>query len=401
MLKPIRLFNAHPAAALATAAALVLSACGGGGGSSGGSGTLAMSLTDAPTCGYSNVYVTITKLSVNQSSTASATDAGWIDIPVTAQRVDLVTLQNGVLAQLGQTPLPEGKYTQMRLLLADNASATAGQPIPNSIVPTGGSETALTTPSGQKTGLKLNVDIDVAANQLADFVVDFNVCKSIVTAGASGKYLLKPVLSVTPNFVSGVKGSVDASIATGANTMVMLETPGTATQAPVVVKATSPKSSGIFLLEPVSPGTYDLVVTSSGHVTSVVTGVVVTADTLTTVGGAINPPASVLADGTLSGNVTPADAMLAVTQTLGSGATAATIEVVGGPADATTGAYSYKVPVGAVSVAPYAAGTLTFTSDLGNTGKYTVSATSGTSTKSSTLLTVGAGATVVTNFTFP
>ncbi len=398
MFKPIRLFNAHPAAALATAAALVLSACGGGGGGSGGSGTLAMSLTDAPTCGYSNVYVTITKLSVNQSSTASATDAGWIDIPVTAQRVDLVTLQNGVLAQLGQTPLPEGKYTQMRLLLADNASATAGQPIPNSIVPTGGSETALTTPSGQQTGLKLNVDIDVAANQLADFVVDFNVCKSIVTAGASGKYLLKPVLSVTPHFVSGVKGSVDASIATGANAMVMLETPGTAAQAPVVVKATSPDSSGNFLLEPVSPGTYDLVVTSSGHVTSVVTGVIVTADTLTTVGGAINPPASVLADGTLSGNVTPADAMLAVTQTLVSGAT---IDVAGGPADSTTGAYSYKVPVGAVSVAPYATGTLTFNSDSGTAGKYTVSATSGTSTKPSTLLTVGAGATVVTNFTFP
>jgi hypothetical protein len=402
MFRPSRQIAKYPLAALAGAAALALTACGGGGGSSGsGGGTLAMSLTDAPTCGYSNVYVTITKLSVNQSSTASATDAGWVDVPITPQRIDLVTLQNGVLAQLGQTPLPAGKYTQMRLLLADNASAGAGQPIPNSVVPTGGSETALTTPSAQQTGLKLNVDIDVAANQLADFVVDFNVCKSIVAAGASGKYLLKPVLSVTPHFVSGVKGSVDASIATGADTMVMLETPGTATQAPVVVKATAPDSTGNFLLEPVAPGTYDLVVTSGGHVTSVVTGVVVSTDTLTTVGGAISPPLSVLADGTLSGQVTPADAMLAVTLTLGSGANAATIEIVGGPADSVTGAYSYKVPVGAVSVAPYATGTLSFTSDLVNAGKYNVSATSGTVTKSSSLLTVGAGLTVTTNFSFP
>ena len=211
MSKPLKSFITRPTAALATAVTLALTACGGGGSAGGGSGTLAMSLTDAPACGYSNVFVTITKLSVNQSSSASVTDAGWVDIPVTAQRVDLVSLQNGVLAQLGQTPLPEGKYTQMRLLLADNASASAGQPIPNSVIPTGGSESALTTPSAQQTGLKLNVDIDVAADKLADFVIDFNVCKSIVAAGASGKYLLKPVLAVTPHYVSGVKGSVDAS----------------------------------------------------------------------------------------------------------------------------------------------------------------------------------------------
>lgn len=395
MSKPLKSFITRPTAALATAVTLALTACGGGGSAGGGSGTLAMSLTDAPACGYSNVFVTITKLSVNQSSSASVTDAGWVDIPVTAQRVDLVSLQNGVLAQLGQTPLPEGKYTQMRLLLADNASASAGQPIPNSVIPTGGSESALTTPSAQQTGLKLNVDIDVAADKLADFVIDFNVCKSIVAAGASGKYLLKPVLAVTPHYVSGVKGSVDASIAGAANATVLLEQGGK------VVKATAPDSTGSFLLEPVAPGTYDLVVTSSGHVTSVVTDVVVTTDTLTTVGTPIKSPASILADGTLSGTVTPVDAMLSVTQKVGSGVTSRTIEVTGGPANATTGAYAYVVPVGAVSVAPYATGTLTFGSDVANAGQYNVSATSGTVTKSSALLTVAAGATVATNFMFP
>lgn len=399
MFKAFQFASRYKFLGLAAAASVAVAACGGGGSSPSSGGSLAMSLTDAPSCGYSNVFVTITKLSVNQSSTASTTDAGWVDIPVPTQRVDLVTLQNGVLAQLGQTPLPEGKYTQMRLLLADNTSAQAGQPIPNSVVPTGGSETALTTPSAQQSGLKLNVDIDVAANQLADFVLDFNVCKSIVAAGASGKYLLKPVLSVTPHFVSGVKGSVDASIATSAQ--VMLETPGTSSQAPVVVKATAPDSTGNFLLEPVAPGTYDLVVTSSGHVTSVVTGVVVSGSTVTTMSTPIAPAASALADGTLGGTVTPADAMLSVTQIVGSGATAGTIEVAGGPADSTTGAYSYKMPVGPVSVAPYAIGTLMFISDAGNAGRYTVSATSGTATKSSALLTLGAGLNVSSNFSFP
>ena len=381
------------------AAALALSACGGGGSSSGGTGTLSMSLTDAPACGYSAVNVTITKLSVNQSSTASVTDPGWIDIPIATQRVDLLSLQNGVLAKLGQVPLAPGKYTQMRLLLADNASAAAAQPIPNSVVPTGKAETALTTPSAQQTGLKLNVDINIAADQLADFVIDFNACKSVVSAGASGKYLLKPVLSVTPNFISAVKGSVDASIASGANTSILLEQPGTATSAPVVVKATAPDSAGNFVLGPVAPGTYDLVITANGHATAVVTGVAVQSGLVTIVGSAINPPSSTT--GTIGGFVTaaaPIDATLAATQALTTGGT---IEVASASADSVTGAYSFILPVGAVSVAPYTTGALTFAADASTAGKYVVSATSGTTTKSSSLLSLTAGATLTAGFTFP
>ena len=389
----------HALAASVAAAALALSACGGGGSSSGATGTLALSLTDAPACGYSAVNVTITKLSVHQSSTASVTDGGWIDIPITTQRVDLLTLQNGVLAKLGQVPLAPGKYTQMRLLLADNDGVPAGQPIPNSVVPIGQPEALLTTPSGQQSGVKLNVDIDIAADQLADFVIDFNACKSVVSAGASGKYLLKPVLSVTPHFISGVKGSVDASIATGANTAVLLEKPGTATSAPVVVKATAPDSAGNFVLDPVAPGTYDLVVTANGHVTAVVTGVVVQSGLVTIVGSAINPPASL--SGTIGGVVTavaPIDATLAATQVLTGGAT---IEVAGANANAVTGAYALVLPVGAVSVAPYTTGALAFAADASTAGKYTINATSGAATKSSSLLSLAANATLTAGFTFP
>ena len=396
-LKPAH-FMRHTIYASVAAVALALSACGGGG-SSATNGTLALSLTDAPSCGYSAVNVTITKLSVHQSSTASVTDAGWIDIPITTQRVDLLTLQNGVLAKLGQVPLAPGKYTQMRLLLADNASAAAGQPIPNSVVPTGKAETALTTPSAQQSGLKLNVDINIAADQLADFVVDFNACKSIVSAGASGKYLLKPVLSVTPNFVSGVKGTVDASIATGANTTVLLEQPGTATSAPVVVKATAPDNAGNFLLGPVAPGTYTLVVTANGHTTAVVTGVVVQTSLVTIVGSAINPPLSLT--GTIGGVVVaaaPVDAALVTTQALASGGT---IDVASTNADTVSGAYSFVLPVAAASIAPYTVGALTFAADASSAGKYTINATAGTTTKSSSLLTLTAGAALSAGFTFP
>jgi hypothetical protein len=249
----------------------------------------------------------------------------------------------------------------------------------------------------------MNVDINIAPDQMADFVVDFNACKSVVSAGASGMYLLKPVVSVTPNFISGVRGTVDASIegGTGANTQVMLEQPGTSTQAPMVVKATTPDASGNYLLAPVAPGTYDLVVTSNGHATSVVTGVVVQSQLVTTIPGPINPPVS--AAGTQGGTVTtglaPIDASLVARQTLTAGGT---IEVAFAAADSVLGTYSFALPVGAPVVAPYVTGALTFTADTSAAGKYTIVATSGSfAPKSSGLLTVAAGPNVPVDFTFP
>jgi hypothetical protein len=382
------------AAGLCSAA--LLSACGGGGGDSADNGTLHLSITDAPSCGYDAVNVTIQKIRVHQSTTANDTDSGWSEVVLSpAKRVDLLTLTNGVLEELGQTPLPAGKYQQMRLVLAANDSAN---PMANSVVPTGQSEVALTTPSGQQTGVKMNVDIDIAANKMADFVIDFDACKSVVHAGASGHYLLKPVVKVIPQYISGVVGYVDASLG-GAVTGVSLQ------QAGVVVKATMPDSTGKFTLAPVAPGTYDLVVTSPGHATAVVTGVTVTTDTVTTLNAAasgINPPVSTTgtAAGAVTTGVSPIDAVVAVTQTLTAGSK---IEVVSGPVDGTTGAYSDTLPTAAPVVAPYVAlpGTLTFAADSAVAGKYGLAATSGGVTKTAGPITVGAGATVTTNFTFP
>lgn len=186
-----------------------LTACGGG--SSGGvdssgsgsstvngdsdTGTLRLALTDDPACGFDTVFVTIQKVRVHKSSDANDIDGGWSEIVLNpAKKVDLLSLTNGKLEELGQTVLPAGKYTQLRLVLAENN----GAPFANSAKPTGESEVALQTPSGQQSGLKTNIDITVAANTTSDFVIDFDACKSIVAAGGSGKYLLKPVLSMTP-----------------------------------------------------------------------------------------------------------------------------------------------------------------------------------------------------------
>lgn len=386
------------AALMAAAAALALAACGGGGdGGAAGSGTLRLALTDAPACGYDAVYVTVEKVRVHQSSNAGEGDAGWSEVVLTPPlRVDLLSLQNGVLAELGQMPLPAGRYTQMRLVLAANGGA---QPPANALVLTGGggAQIALTTPSAQQSGLKMNVNIEVASGALADFVLDFDACKSIVRAGNSGRYLLKPVVSVIPRYVSGVSGYVEASLASGA-TSVSLQQGG------VIVRATTPDATGRFLLQPVAPGSYDLVLTAPGRATAVVTGVVVAAGTvtpITTLATALVLPtsASGTAAGAVSTGVTPIDATLRATQSLTGGVV---IEVAGGPVDSELGSYSHVLPVGAPSVAAFvpAGGALIFAADAAAAGNYTLVAASGTSTLN-TAITLADGATVTTDFVFP
>jgi len=369
-----------------------LAACGGGGGGGGGIGTLKLALTDAPACGYDAVNVTIEKVRVHKSDSAGDADGGWAEIVLNpARRVNLLNLTNGVLDELGQTPLPAGKYTQLRLVLTANSGSN---PLANSVVFTDTkAEVALKTPSGQQSGLKTNIDIDIAPNKLADFVLDFDACKSVVYAGNSGQYLLKPVLTMIPRYISGVSGFVNTSIVNGTTTVSLQ-------QGGVIIKSATPRSDGTFLLQPVAPGSYTLVLTGSGRATAVVTSVPVVTDTVTalnTSATALNPPVS--ATGTVNGTA-PLDTLVRAQQILAGGTT---VEVAGRFVDG-LGNYTYLLPVDAPQVAPYVAlpGPLVFVADAGAAGKYTLRASlTGFTDKTAILPVLTSGATITTNFTFP
>jgi len=369
--------NTRPLApASLVAATLLLVSCGGGGGTGDGGGiggtggTMRVSLTDAPACGYDEVNITIDRIRVHQSSTATDADGGWQDIIVSpARRIDLLTLTNGVLDELGETALPAGRYTQMRLVLADNGSLL---PPPNSVVPTGGTEVALTTPSAQQSGLKLNTAIDVPAGKVADVVLDFDACKSVVKRGNSGEYNLKPVIQVIPLLADAglrVTGYVDPSVAARASVSVQF--------GGVPVKATVPDLTGRFVLYPVPAGTYDLVVSATGRVNAVVTGVPVVAAVPTTLNDAdhpVLPPAS--AGRAVIGTLTPPTASLRALQTLTAGPT---FEAAWASVDAVAGAFTLGLPIGAPVRATYIAppAALVFSTDAAVGGRYRLDAASG------------------------
>lgn len=352
------------AATAMVAAATLLAACGGGGssGTASGTGTLRVALTDAPSCGFDEVNVTVQKVRVHQSSTAADSDGGWSEVVLNpAKRVNLLDLTNGVLAELGQTELPAGTYTQLRLQLAANGGTA---PYANSVVPTGGSETPLDTPSAQQSGLKMNLNLTVAANELADLVLDFDACKSVVTRGASGRYNLKPVVTVLPRVrLDGLvaEGMVAPAIALPTTTVSLQ-------QAGVPVRATVPDANGRFVLYPVPAGTYDLVVSAEGRVTAVMTGVPISDSSrtyATPAGTAIDPPPgtprNIAGVVSITGSTTIPVATMRALQTVAT----STVERHSTLNDAVTGGYTLKVVAGAPVSTAYSASatTLSFAVD--------------------------------------
>jgi hypothetical protein len=355
---------------LALATTALLAACGGGGGSATATvpqGTLRMALTDAPSCGYDHVYVTVDRVRVHQSGGAEDSEGGWQEIALaTPKRLDLLDLTNGVLEELGQTELPAGTYNQVRLVLVENS---ASDPLANAVQPTGAALVPLRTPSGQQSGLKLKSTFEVAADGLADLVLDFDACRSVVKAGNGGNYNLKPVLSVAKRTSTGIQGYVSTTLTLNGTTV-------SAQQDGTVVRSTVPDATGKFVLPFLTAGSYDVVIASEGRSTAVVTSVPVTATT-TVVNGtatAILPPVSTMREitGTTSVGggtatlVTSAD--VRATQELTGGPT---MQVASTPVDAVEATYTLRLPSAAPVRAPYAAsGALNFTADAAVAGQY-------------------------------
>jgi hypothetical protein len=349
-----------PSAAVAAAAALVAACGGGGSGGEEGSGVLRVSLTDAPACGYDNVWVTVTKVRVHRSDTAAEGDAGWSEIDVNpsgkGRRIDLLELQNGVLADLGQTALPAGRYSQVRLVLADNREVAGANQL---VLSSTGEVVALDTPSAQQSGLKLKHAFEVEAGAEADLVLDFDACRSIVKAGNSGKYNLKPVVSVIPILTGSVAGAVDPDAARG-GASVSLQRFDPATGAVSVVRATSVRADGSWLLSPVpvspvdGPG-YNLVIGSAGYGNVVYTNVPVATGVATEIPGvALEPVDTAGISGKVIGGGDNAEVRAMQRMDDGDGATPdVVIEAGFAIPDSATGAYALELPRSAARIAPH------------------------------------------------
>lgn len=159
--------------------------------SSSGSAHVSMHLTDGPSA-YDAVYLDIKQVEVTMSGHSAVTLT-----PVRPGIYDILQFRNGLDTLLIRADIPAGNVEQIRLILGNN----------NSVV-VDGTTYALTTPSGQTSGVKLNLNQTFVANGSYDVWIDFDAGKSVVATG-SGKYILKPVIRAYSASTNGkIKGYV-------------------------------------------------------------------------------------------------------------------------------------------------------------------------------------------------
>lgn len=242
-------------------------------------GTMTVSLTDAP-ADYDEVNITIDSVLVKAEKDGTGTDEGegtgsddsdseedeWVTIMDESITVNLLDLQNGNQLTLGETVVETGRYEQIRFVLGtENEVVIDGESFP------------LNTPSGQQSGLKLNINADVEGGENYDLLVDFDAGQSIVVTG-NGSYILKPVIRIIEDENTGsITGIIEP---TGFQSYVM------AVQGEDTLSTYSDEEDGAFSILGLDEGTYEVTVqpSDSQYADSTITGVEVIEDEETDLG---------------------------------------------------------------------------------------------------------------------
>jgi hypothetical protein len=199
---------------LAIVGSALLAACSDSttGLNSSNSGTLVVRLTDAPFLADSlkSVDIYVVRVDARQSDVddagadsnlnddASAND-GWRTVASPKASINLLSLQNGVAATLGQANLAPGTYNGFRLIIDPSKSSVT---LKGGQVLNGGTTPGVTFPSASRSGIKIVLDkpVQIVAGTTTALLVDFNVNDSFVMRGNTidkNGLLFKPVIKAT------------------------------------------------------------------------------------------------------------------------------------------------------------------------------------------------------------
>lgn len=217
-----------------------------------GTGTLTIYLTDTPTiAAFDSVNIIFSQVSAH-------IDSEWVTVQGSPVKANLKDLTNGNTIIFGSAEVPAGKYTQIRIKIDDAYVVLAGQEDP----------TAMTVPSGARTGLKLGPEFTVTEGATYELVADFDASRSVVVTGPPGNpdYQLKPYLRIIPVALSG---SISGTVTNPENspTVSAMQDGNTITTSIVDT------DNGFFRLSFLPAGTYTVSIedgTNSAEITDVV-----------------------------------------------------------------------------------------------------------------------------------
>jgi hypothetical protein len=182
-------------AVLAIVAAAIAGACGDSVVSPSGSGRLSLMIKDSPYSDAKALLVTFSEVTAHRDGEGGFTKIPFGETGATSRTCDLKKL---VDAQdvLGIGTLPEGHYTQVRLVVSSAVlyfeEASTGPACATAIPTPGGRNANVAIPSGE---VKLNRQFDVAASGATTMLIDFDGDKSVHETG-NGQYRMTPVIGV-------------------------------------------------------------------------------------------------------------------------------------------------------------------------------------------------------------
>ncbi len=233
-------------------------------------GTLTLSITDAPIdmLNVDQVVITINEIQYNHNDTWKVLEP--FEGPVT---LNLLELTDGLSELLGSFEMEAGTYTQIRFMLdAPERGSTPSNPGCYMLLADGTQE-PLFVPSGAQTGYKATGEFAVPVNGDVRLTADFDVRKSVVEAGVTGKYLLQPTIRLV---VEDQAGTITGSVTNAAtDVMVYVYEQGTYAEAeaadpeaetsrfPNAISSDMVDEAGNFTLAFLAAGSYDLVVVST------------------------------------------------------------------------------------------------------------------------------------------
>lgn len=122
-----------------------------------------------------NINLTVVSVQLRKAGDS----LGWITVSEPNATYDFLDLVNGVSAELANAFVDPGRYTQLRLVLAET----------NEIIFDGTSE-SLTVPSGTETGVKLSADLKLEAGETLTVTIIFDAATSVISTEQD--YLLRP-----------------------------------------------------------------------------------------------------------------------------------------------------------------------------------------------------------------
>lgn len=194
--------------------------------------TLQVALVDSPG-DYESVNIEIVDVQIN----AGTDEEGFESLEnVNTGVFDLLELTGGLEAILADVQLPAGNLSQIRLILGEGNTLGLN-----------GDEIDLTVPSGSQSGLKLNVNMELEAGITYKLLLDFDAARSVVEAGNSGRFNLKPVIRTSAEATSGaIRGSVQPIESSVAYAIIGVDT----------VASSFTNDLGEFLIRGVDAGTY-------------------------------------------------------------------------------------------------------------------------------------------------